>query len=77
MRTKQGQAFVSLHFNASGSEKLAQISRQHLGKWLIFTIDNQLVGLPRLTEPVTNGTLNLTMNSDQQARQVIAAIFGQ
>lgn len=76
MRTEQGQAYVSLRFTSKGAEKLSRISRQYQGMWLIFTINNELIGLPRLENPVTDGVLNLTMSSEQRAVQVVAAIGG-
>ncbi|VVA47983.1 SecDF P1 head subdomain-containing protein [Serratia ficaria] len=77
MKSKQGQAFVNLRFTPAGAQKLAQVSGQNVGKWLVFTINNQLVGIPRLTHAVTNGNLNLTMSSEQEAINVADAIAGR
>lgn len=76
MKTRQGLAFVSLRFTPSGAQKLAQIGRLYGGKWLVFTIDGKLVGVPRIAGPMDEGVLNLTMNSDEQAINVAAAITG-
>ncbi|MGH8819281.1 MAG: SecDF P1 head subdomain-containing protein [Achromobacter pestifer] len=77
MKTKEGQPFVRLQFNQGGAQKLAQVTRQNPGKSLLFTINGQLVGMPRITAPINDGILNLTMNSEAQAINVTNAIIGQ
>lgn len=76
MKTRDGQPFVSLRFTPPGAQKLAQIGRQYPGKWLVFTIDGRLVGVPRIAGPMEEGILNLTMNSEEQAINVAQAIEG-
>ncbi len=76
MKTREGQPFVSLRFTPPGAQKLAQIGRQYPGKWLVFTIDGRLVGVPRIAGPMEEGILNLTMNSEEQAINVAQAIEG-
>lgn len=76
MKTREGQPFVSLRFTPPGAQKLAQIGRQYPGKWLVFTIDGRLVGVPRIAGPMEEGLLNLTMNSEEQAINVAQAIEG-
>lgn len=76
MKTREGQPFVSLRFTPSGARKLAQIGRQYPGRWLVFTIDGRLVGVPRIAGPMEEGILNLTMNSEEQAISVAQAIEG-
>ncbi|WP_447919169.1 SecDF P1 head subdomain-containing protein [Achromobacter aegrifaciens] len=76
MKTKEGQPFVSLRFTPPGAQKLAQIGRLYTGKWLVFTIDGKLVGVPRIAGPMDEGILNLTMNSEAQAINVAQAITG-
>ena len=76
MKTREGQPFVSLRFTPPGAQKLARIGRQYSGKWLVFTIDGKLVGVPRIAGPMDGGILNLTMNSEEQAISVAQAILG-
>ena len=76
MKSREGQPFVSLRFTPPGARKLAQIGRQYPGKWLVFTIDGKLVGVPRIAGPMDEGILNLTMNSEEQAINVAQAILG-
>lgn len=76
MKSREGQPFVSLRFTPPGARKLALIGRQYPGKWLVFTIDGKLVGMPRITGPMDEGILNLTMNTEEQAINVAQAILG-
>ncbi|MBO1013853.1 hypothetical protein IPU70_09875 [Achromobacter sp. SD115] len=76
MKSREGQPFVSLRFTPPGARKLAQIGRQYPGKWLVFTIDGRLVGVPRIAGSMDEGILNLTMNSEEQAINVAQAILG-
>ncbi len=75
MKTREGRPFVSLQFTSPGARKLAQIGRQYPGKWLVFTIDGRLVGVPRIAGAMEEGVLNLTMNSEDQAVAVAQAIM--
>jgi len=76
MKTKEGRPFVHLQFNQAGAQKLAQITRQNVGKSLLFTINGQLVGMPRIGGAINDGVLNLSMNSETQAIDVTNAIVG-
>ncbi len=76
MKTKDGRPFVHLQFNQAGAQKLAQITRQNVGKSLLFTINGQLVGMPRIGGAINDGALNLSMNSEAQAIDVTNAIIG-
>jgi preprotein translocase subunit SecD len=77
MRSKQGQAFINIRFTPDGAKKLASVSRQNMGKWFIFTVNDQLVGIPKITQLINNGELNLTMANEQQAINVANAIVGK
>jgi preprotein translocase subunit SecD len=77
MRSKQGQAFINIRFTPDGAKKLASVSRQNMGKWFVFTVNDQLVGIPKITQLINNGELNLTMANEQQAINVANAIIGK
>lgn len=76
MRTAQGQAFVRLQFNEGGKAKLASVSKANVGRTLLLTINDHLIGAPLINRPISNGVLDLTMASEAMALQVSSAIVG-
>jgi len=76
MRASTGQAFVRLQFTVAGRSRLATVTGQNIGRTLLFTIDGQLIGAPRITRAVADGVLDLTMDSEALALAVSGAVLG-
>lgn len=67
MKTSQGQPFVRLEFNQAGAQRLAALTRQNAGRWLLITVNGKLVAAPRIGGPMTQGIMNMTTDSDRNA----------
>lgn len=76
MKTKEGTAFLRLQFTPEGAGKLGEITRRNVGNWLLFTVNNQFVELPRIGGPVANGVIDIGMGSEQNAINVANLIVG-
>ncbi|MBO1013247.1 preprotein translocase subunit SecD [Achromobacter sp. SD115] len=76
MKTKEGAAFLRLQFTPEGAGKLGEITRRNVGNWLLFTVNNQFVELPRIGGPVANGVIDIGMGSEQNAINVANLIVG-
>ncbi len=76
MKTKEGAAFLRLQFTSEGAGKLGEITRRNVGNWLLFTVNNQFVELPRIGGPVANGVIDIGMGSEQNAINVANIIVG-
>lgn len=76
MKTKEGAAFLRLQFTPEGAGKLGEITRRNVGNWLLFTVNNQFVELPRIGGPVANGVIDIGMGSEQNAINVANIIVG-
>lgn len=70
----QGQAYVQFVFSEEGARKLTQLSQQYAGKMLVITLGNSLKGIIELSQPVTDGVLNLPLGSEQEAIDMVQRI---
>ena len=76
VKDKQGQAFVSFAFNQAGAQKLAAISQQNAGNLLVLSVNGNLVAVPQIGGPMTQGVLNVPVANEQAALGMTNAILG-
>lgn len=76
MKTKDGVPFLRMQFTQDGAGKLSEITKRNIGNWLLFSINNQFVELPRIGGPVTNGVIDIGMSSEQNAINIANVIVG-
>ncbi|TKR57078.1 preprotein translocase subunit SecD [Allopusillimonas ginsengisoli] len=76
LQTEKGQALVRFGFNQTGARKLSELSRRYQGKLLVLTIADNLVAVPRMREPLTQGAMVVTVASSEQAMAIARAIGG-
>ncbi|USP49607.1 SecDF P1 head subdomain-containing protein [Alcaligenes faecalis] len=76
LQTKQGQGLVRFGFNQEGARKLAELSRRYQGKLLLVSVADNLVAVPRISEPLTQGTMVVPVSSSEQALAIARAIVG-
>jgi len=76
VKNAQGQAFVQFNFSQAGAQKLAAVTTRNVGKLLVVGVGGNLLAVPRISGPVTNGTLLVAMPNDQAAVNVANAILG-
>ncbi|KAA0890597.1 preprotein translocase subunit SecD [Pusillimonas sp. ANT_WB101] len=76
LQTKQGQALVRFGFNQEGARKLSELSRRYQGKLMVVTIADNLVAVPRISEPLTQGAMVVSVASSEQAMAIARAVAG-
>lgn len=76
LQTEQGQALVRFGFNQDGARKLSELSRRYQGKLLVLTVADKLVAVPRISEPLTQGAMVVSVASSEQAMAIARAIGG-
>lgn len=76
-RTKQGQAFVRFTFTQPGAKKLASLTQRYPGKFLILTLGNSLQAVYQIRQPSTNGILDIGVDTDQHAVDMVNTIAGR
>lgn len=76
VQSQQGQAFVRFGFNQEGARKLSELSRRFQGKLLVLTVADNLVAVPRLSEPLTQGAMVVAVSSGEEAMAIARAIAG-
>lgn len=68
----QDHDVVDLRFTASGKEKFAQITRQHLKKRIGILVDGKLVSAPIINAPILEGRAIIQGSFTEQEAQRIA-----
>ena len=63
--SEDGKTFLMFNMSEQGRAKLAKISTEATGHFLLFSVKNQLVGISQVDQPVTDGKLVMaTENAD-------------
>lgn len=70
-----GNPFLNLHFSATGTQKLSDITSRHLGQSLTVTYRNQLVSIISIDRALSGGVLPVPMHSARDASQLEQAIL--
>ena len=63
----QGRPYLSLSFNASGTQKLQHITSNNIGRSLAVTYKDSLISTISIDNTVQNGVLNVPMPSADEA----------
>lgn len=74
VRTQDGHPYVRFQFNPAGAQKLAAVSQRFAGKYLLLSINGQLVSAPTIGGAMNQGLLFVPTVNDQQAVQVANVI---
>ncbi|HMK08934.1 MAG TPA: hypothetical protein VK449_07895, partial [Anaerolineales bacterium] len=57
-----GRYVVSLKFNDSGASTFADYTAQHVGDILAIVLDKKIISAPSISEPITQGSAQITGN---------------
>ncbi len=57
-----GKPQVQLTFTSEGSQKFAEITKRNVGKVVAIVLDNQVIEMPRVNEPILTGNAVITGN---------------
>lgn len=74
VKAKDGRPYVRFGFNPAGAQKLASVSQRFAGKYLLVSVNNQLVSAPTIGGAMNEGILFVPTVNEQQASQIAAAV---
>lgn len=55
-KAKGKENSVELYFNLKGAQKWAEVTRNNIGKMIVFVIDNKIYTMPSIHQEIKNGT---------------------
>lgn len=76
IKNKNGQVYLRFDFTQQGAAKLAQVSRQSVGRYLIISAHGKLVAIPQITAAYEDGKLPVPVNSVEEARAKVQLLRG-
>ena len=59
---RNGQPIVNFRFNIRGGERFAQVTSENVGKPFAIVLDNKVISAPRINEPITGGSGQISGN---------------
>ncbi|WP_397475467.1 SecDF P1 head subdomain-containing protein [Pusillimonas sp.] len=71
------QAFVVFTFNQAGTQKLAALSEQNIGKSLALVINGTLVAVPKISGLLNDGVLGVQVANHDVAQSITRIVAGQ
>ena len=69
--------FVLLEMNKQGTAMLAKLTQELKGRYLLFSVRGQMLGVIEIVEPITNGRFWLPTNSSEHGVAIIKLIEGK
>ena len=75
--TDNGRHYLLLQLNERGSQKLAVISNQARGHFMLLTVQGQVVSLSQITQPIQDGRLLMGTRSAEHSTVILKALSGQ
>ncbi|MCD0502169.1 SecDF P1 head subdomain-containing protein, partial [Bordetella petrii] len=71
VQAKNGQVFLRFDFNQQGAAKLAKVTREALGNYLIISVRSQVVAVPNIGAAYEGGTFPVPLNSVDEAQSIV------
>ena len=59
---QSGQPVVNFQFNIRGGQRFAQVTSENVGKPFAIVLDNKVISAPRINEPITGGSGQISGN---------------
>lgn len=75
--TENGQSYLRLDLTEQGRQKLAAISSQAQGNFMLLSVQGQIVSLAQITQPIQNGILLMPTQNEQQSNNILQALNTQ
>jgi preprotein translocase subunit SecD len=70
-----GQPVIEINFTENGGKRIAEVTRQNVGKRLAIVIDGKLCSAPNIHEPISGGTVQISGSfSKQEANDLVRKI---
>ena len=77
VQTKSGQVYLRFDFTQQGAAKLAQVTRQAVGNYLILSAHGKLVAVPRIGAAYTDGRFPVPVKNADEARAMLQTLRDQ
>ena len=74
IQNKNGQVFLRFDFTQQGTAKLAQLTRQSVGNYLIISANGKLVSVPRIAAAYTDGKFPVPVKNAEEARAMLQVL---
>jgi len=72
---QNGQASVNFRFNPSGGRKFGQYTSENVGSPFAIVLDNEVISAPRINEPITGGSGQITGNFTVEESTELAVLL--
>ena len=69
--SEDGKTFLMFNMSEQGRAKLAKISTEAKGHFLLFSVKNQLVGISQVDQPVTDGKLVMATENADHTKKIL------
>lgn len=70
----EGKPGFLVQLTPAGAEKLNRLSADNVGRSLALIFDGKLLATPRILDPIVGGGFLLTMESETDARELVAKV---
>ncbi|MBO9357646.1 hypothetical protein GG851_26950 [Bordetella petrii] len=71
VQDSKGQVYLRFEFNPRGAAKLAQISREAVGNYLIVSVRGRPVAVPQISAAYEDGKLPVAVDSAEDAQAIV------
>uniref|UniRef100_UPI00333E6C80 SecDF P1 head subdomain-containing protein n=1 Tax=Castellaniella defragrans TaxID=75697 RepID=UPI00333E6C80 len=71
IQAKSGQVFLRFDFNPQGEAKLARVTREAVGHYLILSVRGKLVAVPQISAAHEDGKFPVPVKSADEARAIL------
>ncbi|MDK6201985.1 hypothetical protein QP097_00700 [Oligella urethralis] len=72
-----GNSYLLLELNEQGRQKLATLSSQAQGHFMLLGVRGQVVSISQIRQPIQDGRLLMPTQSQQHSAGILAALRGQ
>ncbi len=69
-----GRTYLLLQLNEQGSQKLAAITQQALGHYMLLVVQGQLVSFAQITQPIQDGRLLMSTRNAEHSAAIMQAL---
>ncbi len=74
-RSQTGQASVNFRFDNMGGRRFAEITRENVGQQFAIVLDGKVLTAPRINEPITGGSGEITGNFTPESALELALLL--
>ena len=72
---RSGQPVVNFRFNIRGGQRFGQVTSENVGKPFAIVLDNKVISAPRINEPITGGSGQISGNFTVQQANDLAILL--